>query len=88
MRCAATNRRKGNRSSTISSIDIRISERLDVEFEKDILDQIAGRATMITWMERPARLNSQATLIGVKLKDSGTFKKNDQLLLVFLHLVD
>ena len=54
----------------------RISEQMDVDFETEILQQIAGRATMITWMEPPARLNSQATLIAIKVNDAQKAKKS------------
>jgi hypothetical protein len=47
-----------------------VSDRLEIDFERDVVDAIGGRGTLITWMERPPRLNSQATLIGVKLKDA------------------
>ncbi len=53
----------------------RLSEQLDVDFEQDVLAQISGRATMVTWMERPARLNSQATLIGLRLNDAPAFAR-------------
>jgi hypothetical protein len=56
----------------------RISGQLDVDFETELLGQIAGRATMITWMEPPARLNSQATMIAVKLEDPQKAKKSLQ----------
>ncbi|MDP6553806.1 MAG: DUF3352 domain-containing protein [Pirellulaceae bacterium] len=56
----------------------RISEQLDIDFETEILQQIAGRATMIAWMEPPARLNSQATLIAIKVKDPQKAKRSLQ----------
>jgi len=47
-----------------------ITAQLGIDFETEILEQIAGRATMIAWMEPPARLNSQATLVAVKVKNA------------------
>ena len=66
---------RGEDSWQLEIVD-RISQQLDVDFETEILQQIAGRATMITWMEPPARLNSQATLIAIKVKDAEKAKKS------------
>lgn len=46
----------------------RITDQLGIDFETEMLQQIAGRATMITWMEPPARLNGQARLVAIKVK--------------------
>lgn len=56
----------------------RITEQLGVDFETEILQQIAGRATMIAWMEPPARLNSQATMVAIQVKDAERAKKSLQ----------
>jgi hypothetical protein len=45
------------------------SERLGVPVQAAIFDQFAGRATLVYWNERPARLNAQATLIGIQVND-------------------
>jgi hypothetical protein len=52
----------------------RISDPLGVEFEKDLLQAIDGRITYVTWMEKPARLNSQTNMLAIKLKDTKTFQ--------------
>lgn len=56
------------------AIKTRLSDRLGVDFEKDVIQALAGRATYVTWMEKPARINSQANLIAVKLKDAAKFQ--------------
>jgi hypothetical protein len=40
-----------------------------VDFQKDILDNLHGRLTYIQWFDRPVRLDSQAQLIAVQVKD-------------------
>lgn len=40
-----------------------------MDFEKDLLDQFAGRVIHVTWMEPPASLMSQAQCIAVEIKD-------------------
>ena len=58
----------------------RSSERLGVSVQEAIFDQLAGRGTLVYWNERPARLNAQATLIGLKLKDPKQFQATLQTL--------
>jgi hypothetical protein len=53
----------------------RFSDQLDIDFEKDVLAALDGRVTYIGWMMRPARVNSRANLVGVKLKDAKKFRK-------------
>lgn len=53
----------------------RLSEQLDVDAQTQLLDQIAGRGTLVQWIERPARLNSEANLIGIKLRDTDAFRR-------------
>jgi len=53
----------------------KFSDQLDVDFEKDVLEALDGRVTYIAWMLRPARMNSRANLVGVKLKDAKKFRK-------------
>ncbi|MCI0358549.1 MAG: DUF3352 domain-containing protein [Planctomycetaceae bacterium] len=52
----------------------RISERLGVDFEKDVLPAMEGRVTFAQWVEKPVRINSITTLIGIKLKDAKAFE--------------
>lgn len=51
-----------------------VKDRLDVDFEKELLPSIAGRVTMAQWNEPPARFNSGANVIGVKLTDAKAFQ--------------
>jgi hypothetical protein len=52
-----------------------ITERTGVDLEKDVIHGVAGRFSMLTWMEKPVRINSQTTLIGIKLKDAEASRK-------------
>ena len=56
----------------------RVSQRLGIDLQTDVVDALDGRGTMLTWIERPARINSQARLVGLKLKDSEESKKTLQ----------
>ncbi|MBC8350786.1 MAG: hypothetical protein H8E66_02290 [Planctomycetes bacterium] len=47
----------------------RIANGLDIDLEREVVEGLEGRATMVSWMQRPARLNSQSRLIGLKLND-------------------
>jgi hypothetical protein len=51
-----------------------VNNRLDIDFEKELLPAIAGRITMAQWAEPPARLNSGANIVAVKLTDAKTFQ--------------
>ena len=46
-----------------------VKESLDIDLEKDLIEALDGRATHVSWMERPARINSQAHLVAFKLED-------------------
>lgn len=50
-------------------IQQRISNRLGVDFQRELLPLWAGRATFVQWVEPPVRLNSVTTIIGLHLKD-------------------
>ena len=52
----------------------RISERLGVDFEKDVLPAMEGRVTLAQWVEKPVRINSITSIVGVKLKDAKAFE--------------
>lgn len=56
-------------------IERRFSEPLGIDFETDLLAQLEGRATLITWVEKPARLNSQSMLLGIKLTNPERFRE-------------
>jgi hypothetical protein len=47
----------------------RISDPLGADFEKEIVPQLAGRVTYVQWVEKPVRINSMTTLVGLQLKD-------------------
>lgn len=47
----------------------RVSEGLGIDLQEDVVEALDGRATIAGWMERPARINSQANLLALKLKD-------------------
>jgi hypothetical protein len=52
----------------------RVARRYpDLNFEKDLLDAFGGRLTWASWMEPPARINSQSNLVGIKLNDPQEF---------------
>jgi len=46
-----------------------VGKRLGIDLEKEVVEALEGRATMVTWMQRPARINSQSRLGAFKLKD-------------------
>ncbi|MDA1049707.1 MAG: hypothetical protein O3C40_04395 [Planctomycetota bacterium] len=46
-----------------------VGKQLGIDLEKEVVNALEGRATMVTWMQRPARINSQSRLGAFKLKD-------------------
>ena len=52
-----------------NGIRSRFSERLGIDIEKELLPLLDGRVTIVNWIEKPIRINSQTNIIGVKLKD-------------------
>ena len=52
-----------------------ISDRIGVDFEKDILRAMEGRITVIDWFEPPAALEGRARLAGLKLNDAKEFQR-------------
>lgn len=51
------------------AIENNLNENLGVDFKAEILDNLAGRGTYLTWIVPPSRINSQATLLALELKD-------------------
>ena len=47
----------------------RVGEQLGIDLEKEVVESLEGRATIVTWMQRPARINSQSRLLAFKLND-------------------
>lgn len=50
-------------------IESNISREIGVDAVEDIIMQVDGRGTWISWIEPPARINSQANLIALRVKD-------------------
>lgn len=48
----------------------RFAQQTGLDLQRDIVDALEGRVTHANWMEPPARINSQSTLIGIKLNDA------------------
>ncbi len=51
----------------------RATNRVGVDVEQAIFQAAAGRVTLVSWIEKPARVNSQATLLALQLKDADAF---------------
>ena len=64
------------RGESALAVDVKrtISDRLGLDFEKELIEALEGRLTWITWMVKPARLNSQSNLVALKLKDPKAFQ--------------
>lgn len=54
----------------------RVSKRLDLDFRKDILDNLEGRFTMIQGFTRPVRINSGSNVYAIRLKNPEHFNNN------------
>ena len=63
------------------SFERDVADRLQINVRKDLIDATAGRLTLVNAFVRPARVNSRANLLGIKLKDAKTFDKTLQALL-------
>ncbi len=57
-----------------NAIKRNLSDRLGVDVERDVIQQIGRRFTHVSWFEMPARINSGTNLVGVKLADAGAFQ--------------
>ncbi|MEE2685398.1 MAG: DUF3352 domain-containing protein [Planctomycetota bacterium] len=59
--------------------DMRVSdsfqEAVGLDLREDIIESLGGRFTLSTWMEPPARLNSQAMLAAVQMSDTTVVAK-------------
>jgi hypothetical protein len=51
-------------------------ERFDIKIQEDIIDQIAGRMTIVQGFVKPFRMNSGTNLFAVQLKDPEKFKES------------
>ncbi len=54
----------------------RISQRLQLDFKKDILDSIEGRFTMIQGFTRPVKINSGSNVYGIRLNNPDYFRNS------------
>ncbi|MCO6454603.1 MAG: hypothetical protein J5I93_04810 [Pirellulaceae bacterium] len=52
----------------------QVSDRLGTDLRNNLVGAMRGRISMLTWMEKPARLNSQSRIIGMQLKDPAAFR--------------
>jgi len=60
--------------SLAGEIKRRVDEPLGIDLMKEVMPLIDGRFSSANWMEPPARLNSQAAVFGLKLKDPAAAK--------------
>jgi hypothetical protein len=51
-----------------------VENAIGLDFEKEILAHFSGRVTLVAWVQKPIKLNSQANILGVKLKDAKEFQ--------------
>lgn len=58
------------------NIFARINERLQLDFRKDILDNLEGRITMLQGFVRPVRINSGSNVYAIRIKNPEYFKNN------------
>jgi len=63
-----------NEGAAEAEIKTRVENLLGLDFETEILPAIQGRVTYVAWVEKPIKLNSQANMIGLKLKDATAFQ--------------
>ncbi len=52
----------------------RFAAPLGLDFQKDVLDQWGGRITFLNWVESPDKVNHQANLLAIQLKDPKAFR--------------
>lgn len=52
----------------------RVQDAIGLDFETEILAHITGRVTLVGVVEKPIKLNSQANILGIKLKDGKAFQ--------------
>ena len=59
----------------------RMSEELGVDVEQDIIAQLEGRMTMVQLYEKPARINSQSTMLAARVRSRERFEKTFKTLM-------
>jgi len=57
------------------SLQERVGRLIDVNAERDLIGALEGRATFVTWYERPPRVGGRARLWALKLKDPDRFQE-------------
>ncbi len=53
----------------------RVSERLGVDFKSKIIDNLAGRLSLVTYYERPVTLQSRKQVLAIELNDEADAKQ-------------
>jgi hypothetical protein len=66
-------------------VETNINERIDMNLKDDILAQLDGRVTITSWVEPPARVNSQVNAVGVGLNDP---EKAEEVIRKMIELVE
>lgn len=57
-----------------AEIKRRVQDAIGLDFETEILAHITGRVTHCGWVQKPVKLNGQANLVGLKLRDGKAFE--------------
>jgi hypothetical protein len=57
-----------------AEIKRRVQDAIGLDFETEILAHVTGRVTHCGWVQKPVKLNGQANLVGIKLKDGKEFQ--------------
>jgi hypothetical protein len=48
---------------------VEMRRETDIDFETEVLDNLQGRVFYVSWFDRPVRLDSQAQLVAIQVKD-------------------
>ncbi|QDU26943.1 hypothetical protein ETAA8_20270 [Anatilimnocola aggregata] len=57
-----------------AEVKTRVQEWVGLDFETEILPAMEGRVSHVAWIEKPIKLNSQANILGIKLRDVKAFQ--------------
>jgi hypothetical protein len=57
-----------------AEIKKRVQDAIGLDFESEVLAAIDGRVTYVAWIEKPIKVNSQANIVGIKLRDAKVFQ--------------
>ena len=55
-----------------------LKQRLNVDLQPEVIEQLTGRVTVLRWMEPPARLNSQTQFWAFEVKDATAMSQTIQ----------